>query len=161
MGHQRQSGMIYIVLLLAVALIGGASAVSLHVAHTTQARSNEEALIAIGLEFRRALQRYAEATPMGFPTSPESLQELLRDPRSPGMRRHLRRIYPDPMTGKPSWGLLRGPDQRIVGIHSLSDTTTYKRENFPVELESLRGLERHREWVFSVSSPPEAAPKPK
>lgn len=156
---EKQGGMIYIVLLLAVAMMGGASAVSLQVAQTTQARSNEAALLAIGLEFRRALQSYAEATPMGFPTNPESLEELLRDPRHPGVLRHLRRIYPDPFTGKTTWGLIRGPDRRIVAIHSLSTGTTYKRENFPPELESLQGQAHHSEWLFSIATMTQAHPK--
>lgn len=143
------TGMIYLGLLLAIAAIGGVSAVGLRLAHTIQTRNAETELLAIGLEFSRALESYAEATPMGFPVFPETLEELLRDPRKPGMQRHLRRIYPDPLTGKTEWGLLRGPDRRIMAIHSLSKTKTYKRENFPPGLESLSGAEQHDEWLFS------------
>lgn len=152
----RQTGMIYIALLLGIALIGGLSAVSMKVAQTLQQRSAEAELLAIGLEFRNALQSYAEATPNGLPNTPASLTELLRDPRSPGVVRHLRRLYHDPFTGKTEWGIVRGPDQRIFGIHSLSNTPTFKRENFPVELASLSGSLRHADWIFAIVTLPSA-----
>ena len=148
-----QGGMIYLVLLLGVALIGGLSAVSLKVAQTIQLRGAEAELLAIGLEFRGALQSYADATPNGLPNTPESLSDLLRDARSPGVQRHLRRIYHDPLTGKPEWGIVRGPDRRIAGIHSLSQGEALKRENFPAELAYLSGTKEHKDWVFSITSP--------
>ncbi len=147
--------MIYVALLLAVALIGGLSAVGLSVAKTIQQRNAEAELLAIGLEFRNALQSYADATPNGLPNTPASLAELLRDPRSPGVKRHLRRLYHDPFTGKAEWGIVRGPDQRIFGIHSLSNTPTFKRENFPVELAALSGSLRHADWVFAMAAMPD------
>jgi type II secretory pathway pseudopilin PulG len=149
-----QRGMIYLALLLAVALIGGVSAVGLKVAQTIQTRQAEAELLAIGLEFRYALQSYAEATPNGVPPAPESLAELLRDPRYPGVRRHLRRIYHDPLTGKADWGIIRGPDRRIAGIHSLSKGAAIKRDGFPGELAALVGKDSHDQWVFSISDVP-------
>ena len=145
--------MIYLALLLGVALIGGLSAVSLKVAQTIQLRGAEAELLAIGVEFRSALQSYADATPNGLPNTPNSLSELLRDARSPGIQRHLRRIYHDPLTGKPEWGIVRGPDRRIVGIHSLSQGKALKRENFSAELAYLSGTREHKDWVFSITSP--------
>ena len=147
-----QGGMIFVALLLGVALIGGLSAVSLKVAQNIQLRGAEAELLAIGVEFRNALQSYADATPNGLPNTPANLAELLRDARSPGIQRHLRRIYHDPLTGKPEWGIVRGPDQRIVGIHSLSQGETLKRENFPAELAYLSGAKGHKDWIFSVST---------
>jgi type II secretory pathway pseudopilin PulG len=145
--------MIYLALLLGIALIGGLSAVSLKVAQTIQLRGAEAELLAIGLEFRSALQSYADATPNGLPNTPESLSDLLRDARSPGVQRHLRRIYHDPLTGKPEWGIVRGPDRRIAGIHSLSQGEALKRENFPAELAYLSGTREHKDWVFSITLP--------
>jgi type II secretory pathway pseudopilin PulG len=148
-----QGGMIYVALLLGVALIGSLSAVSLKVAQTIQLRGAEAELVAIGLEFRNALQSYADATPNGLPNTPENLAELLRDARFPRVQRHLRRIYHDPLTGKPEWGIVRGPDQRIVGIHSLSHGETLKRNNFPAELAYLSGAKAYKDWIFSITPP--------
>ena len=153
-----QGGMIYLALLLGVALIGGLSAVGLKVAQTIQLRSAEAELVAIGLEFRNALQSYADATPNGLPNTPENLADLLRDARSPGIQRHLRRIYHDPLTGKPEWGIVRGPDRRIAGIHSLSQGEALKRENFPAELAYLSGAKGYQDWIFTITSPLMPAP---
>ena len=150
----KQQGMIYLALLLAIALIGGLSAIGLKVAQTVQLRNAEAELLGIGIEFRNALQSYAEATPNGLPTTPDSLAELLRDPRSPGIKRHLRRLYVDPLTGKSEWGIIRGPDRRIAGIHSLSGSRTIKREHFPPELAALSGCEYHADWIFSLAMQP-------
>lgn len=149
----RQSGMIYIALLLAVALIGGVSAAGLRVAQTVQARQTEAELIEVGLAYRNALQSYAEATPNGMPGTPESLADLLRDPRYPTLRRHLRRLYADPLTGKADWIIERGPDRRIVGIRSTSNRETLKRDGFPPALAALAGKSRYDEWVFSMAMP--------
>ncbi len=155
-GRQYQQGMIYIVLLLGIALIGGATAVALEVAQTSRIRAAEQELLFIGSEFHLALQSYAEATPLGFPSAPETLEELLRDARQPGMRRHLRKIYVDPLTGKPDWELVRGVEKRIVAVHSRSHSETFKRENFPAALSHLANKEFHDQWLFGT--PQSAAP---
>ena len=140
--------MIYVALLLALALIGGGSAIALQFAETARIRAAEAELLGIGAEYRRALQRYAEATPIGFPTAPEKIEELLRDPRQPGKQRHLRRIYVDPLTGKAEWGLVRDMDRRIVGIHSLSHTPVMKHDGFPGDLTALGNKDFHDQWIF-------------
>ena len=152
--------MIYLALLLAVAALGGLSAVGLRVAQTVQTRHAEAELLAIGLAFRNALQSYAEATPNGMPTAPETLGELLHDRRFPGVKRHLRQIYHDPFTGKAEWGIVRGVDRRIVGVHSLDRGETMKRESFPPELAVLVGKERHDEWVFAPQTLPGTTERP-
>jgi type II secretory pathway pseudopilin PulG len=139
-----------VILLLAVALIGGVSAVSLKVAKTIQQRSAEAEFVVIGLAFHYALKSYADATPNGLPNTPENLTEFLKDPRYPGVKRHLRRLYHDPLTGKAEWGILRGPDQRIYGIHSLSRSDVFKQDKFPAELVYLNGKAKHTDWVFSA-----------
>lgn len=148
-----QRGMIYLALLLAIALMGGLSVLGLRVAQTIQTRQAEAELLAIGMEFGNALQSYAAATPDGSSPAPLTLADLLRDSRSAGITRHLRRIYYDPLTGQAEWGILRGPDQRIVGLYSMSETPTIKREGFPAALGALQGKKKHSEWVFTTALP--------
>lgn len=148
-----QRGLIYVALLLALAAVGGLSAIGLKVAQSIQARQAEAELLAIGLEFRNALQSYAEATPNGLPPSPETLDELLRDRRYPGIKRHLRRLYHDPMTGKAEWGVVRGVDRRIVGIHSLSAGKVFKRSGFMPGMETLTEKEVYSDWIFGIVLP--------
>ena len=145
----RQRGFTYIGLLIVVAIVAAGATASLGAGAALQQREVEAELFAIGLEFRNALQGYADATPVGQPTAPKELDELLRDPRAPGVRRHLRRLYPDPLTGKAEWGIVREADGRIAGIHSLSQTATIRQAGFPPGLEHFAKATRHDEWVFA------------
>lgn len=151
---RRQSGFTYVGLLIAVALIALAAVTVLESGAQWQLRGQEAELLAIGQEFRAALKSYAEATPLGQPDAPQELTELLRDPRQPGIKRHLRRIYPDPLTGQRAWGLVRRPDGRIVGIHSLSRSPTLRRSGFPAGLEAFAAAQRHDEWIFALQALP-------
>jgi type II secretory pathway pseudopilin PulG len=147
---RRQAGFTYVGLLIAVAVIAVGATAALGAGTSLQLRDTEAELLAIGQEFRRALKAYAEATPVGQPDAPKELAELLRDARQPGVQRYLRRIYPDPLTGKAEWGIERFPDGRIKGIHSLSTTQTIRRAGFPAGLEWFEKAERHNEWVFAL-----------
>ncbi len=147
----RPAGFTYIGLLIAVAVIAVGATAALGAGTGLQLRDTEAELLAIGKEFRRALKDYAEATPFGQPDAPKELAELLRDSRQPGVRRYLRRIYPDPLTGKAEWGIDRFPDGRIQGIHSLSKTQTIRRADFPAGLEGFEKAEHHNEWVFALT----------
>jgi type II secretory pathway pseudopilin PulG len=157
---KQQTGFTYVGLLIAVAIIAAGSAAALGAGASLQLRDNEAELLAIGREFRRALQSYAEATPVGQPDAPKELAELLRDPRYLGVRRHLRRIPPDPLTGKPDWGIVRSPDGRIVGMHSLSTTPVYRQTGFTTGLEAFEKATRHDEWIFAYAPVPPPKPTP-
>ncbi|MEI6791521.1 MAG: hypothetical protein WCK42_10105, partial [Myxococcaceae bacterium] len=91
-------------------------------------RSAEDALLTIGSEYANALKSYSQNSPAGADDEPLSLQELLRDTRNPAaVKRHLRQIYPDPITGSPNWGLVTDPDtKRIQGVFSQSETKPLK-----------------------------------
>jgi len=144
----------YVGLLIVVALTAAGTAAVLGAGVQQQRRDGEATLLAIGAEFRRALVSYAAATPLGQPDAPRELAELLRDPRYPGVRRHLRRIYVDPLTGRPEWGLLRTPAGRIAGIHSLSRAAPLRQQGFPVGMEAFAAASRYDEWVFAPAAPP-------
>lgn len=93
---------------------------------------------------------------------PATLDELLQDPRTPGITRHLRQVFVDPMTGKAEWGLVR-VGGRIVGIHSLSERLPIKQAGFEDQDMAFAGKERYRDWVFTypanlmASLPPDGA----
>jgi hypothetical protein len=80
------------------------------------------------------------------------LEDLLQDPRSPGIRRYLRKIYPDPMTGSAEWGLINGPNGEIYGVHSLSEQEPLKKSNFGVADRQFEGMKKYSEWVFMGAS---------
>ncbi|MBY0572796.1 MAG: type II secretion system protein [Undibacterium sp.] len=152
MHHPKPSeGLAYLSLLIVVALLAITAAATLQLGVAIQKREAEEELLWIGQQFRDALVSYANATPPGANRHPASLQDLLKDSRSVIVRRHLRKIFVDPMTRQADWGLVFGVGQSgIVGVHSLSDEVPIKRANFPEALHNLENQEKYRSWTFSV-----------
>lgn len=143
--------MSYLWVLVAVALLAIGSALSGTMYATDLKRERENELLRIGREFRAALTAYYEAVP-GAKKYPPTLDELLRDPRFPSVKRHLRRVYVDPMTGKAEWGVVRVGDQ-IVGIHSLSDAAPLKVGNFEPDEADFTGKAKYSDWKFLALPP--------
>ena len=103
----------------------------------------------MGHQLRGAIARYYETQVSGGKSEyPVSLDDLLLDNRFPGIRRHLRKVFIDPMTSKPEWGLMR-VGGRIVGVYSLSETMPIKQDRFEAEDMAFRGKAKYSEWVFT------------
>lgn len=142
----RQSGYTYLLVLFIVAGLGLLVAQTGLVWHQAAQRDREAELLVIGVEFSRALSSYAKA---GADHSlPESLQQLVEDRRGPVLVRHLRRIYRDPFTGQPVWGLEKAGG-RISGVYSLAQGVPIREHDLPKELGGLTGeVKSYAEWVF-------------
>ncbi|HSD54084.1 MAG TPA: type II secretion system protein [Burkholderiales bacterium] len=145
-----QRAFTYVGLLLAVALAGVALAAAGTLWSTTAKRDKEAELLFVGDQFRRAIGSYYEGTP-GAKRYPLKLEDLLEDKRLVATRRHLRRIYVDPMTGQPDWELVRLPDGAIVGVHSRADGKPMKVANFAPSDESFANATSYRDWVFAYA----------
>jgi len=141
------TGFTYVGLLLLVAAMGVSMAVVGQVWQTKQKREREDELLFIGNQFRRAIEYYYVSTPGGGARFPRSLEDLLRDPRYPGVRRYLRRIYRDPMTGRNEWGLVKAGEV-IVGVHSLSEEAPLKKRGFRFADRSFEDRDRYADWIF-------------
>lgn len=156
---KSSAGFTYLGLLILVAIIGIATSATLKLGSIMQRRSAEERLLAIGSEFRNALESYANASAPGRPRSPASLQELLIDSRSASLRRHLRRIYIDPISGDDHWGVVSAiPGPGISGIYSLAKGNPIKRANFDPRFEEFSGQPSYQNWIFSLPSSPISLP---
>lgn len=157
MRHLRPSakaslGFAYLSLLIFLAMLGFVAAMALQVGSLVHRRAAEEALLGIGFEYAKALRSYADQTPAGMEDQPMNLQELLLDKRLPGRIRHLRQLYPDPITGSQEWGLDLDPDtKRIAGVYSLSDKTPIKVDNFPSGFNAFKGKTKLNEWLFTAN----------
>jgi type II secretory pathway pseudopilin PulG len=145
---QPERGFTYIGVLVLVALMGIALAAAGQAWHTLQKREKERELLFIGQQFRLALNRYAKHTPGQVRRAPLRLEELLQDPRSPGVRRYLRKIYVDPTTGDSEWGLITGPGGEIYGVHSLSKDEPLKKSGFALADRNFEGAAKYSDWVF-------------
>lgn len=142
----RQSGYTYLLVLFIVAGLGLLVAQTGLVWHQAAQREREAELLVIGVEFSRALSSYVKA---GADHSlPENLEQLVEDRRGPALVRHLRRIYRDPFTGKPAWGLEKSGG-RISGVYSLAQGEPIRQHELPKELGGLTGeVKSYAEWVF-------------
>ena len=117
-------------------------------------RSAEEELLAIGAEYERALMSYRLATPAGkVSREPKTLEELLKDQRFPTVKRHLRQIYYDPLTGSKSWGVVQGPNGVIAGIYSLAEGVPIKKiPSDRIAPDSEINMS-YKDWVFMAEQP--------
>jgi type II secretory pathway pseudopilin PulG len=171
MGAER--GYTYIWILFSVALAGIVLATAGQVWQTEAWREKEVELMFVGEQFRQAIESYYESSP-GMPKRyPDTLERLLADDRFPTVRRHLRKIFFDPMTGKSGWGLVRKPGLGIVGVHSLSSQKPFKRANFPERYGSFADALSYQDWEFvylpgetggapaQLGSPPNAQSDPR
>lgn len=133
--------------MLFIAISGIALAAAGLVWHTEVKREKERQLLFVGEEFRQAIVSYYDNSPQGARQFPLKLEDLLRDQRFPVIKRHLRRIYQDPMTGTRDWGLMR-EGGRIVGIYSQSQAVPLKTAGFSEEQEAFAKAESYRDWQF-------------
>jgi hypothetical protein len=148
-----EAGFAYLWTLMLVALLGVGLTVGAQIYATAAQRDKERELLAIGRQFRAALASYHDTQPGagGQRAYPATLDDLLRDGRVPGMRRHLRKVFVDPMTGRPEWGLVRA-DGRIVGVHSLSDARPIKQDGFDADDAAFKGKHKYSEWMFAAEA---------
>ena len=98
----KQRGFTYLGLIILVAIIGLVGAAGLKASSLLRRAAAEEELLETGAAFSDALASYAAVTPPGQPPQPPTLQELLRDPRSPTVRRHLRKSSWTRLPARPS-----------------------------------------------------------
>jgi type II secretory pathway pseudopilin PulG len=143
-------------MLVAVAVIGVGLAAAGEVWSFARHREKERELLFVGDQYRRAIRLYYERTPGGGRQYPTKLEDLLRDARYPGVERYLRKLYPDPMTGKSEWGLVKAPDGAIMGVYSLSMAAPAKQSGFRYRDTTFEGATTYQEWRF-IYEPPQVA----
>lgn len=144
-------GVVLLALLIALVLAGIALMAAVDVWALSRQRAREQELLFVGDQYRRAIQRYYFGAPPGTPrVLPTSLAALLEDDRYPMPVRHLRRLYPDPITGGGEWGVLRVGDG-IAGVFSLSEREPARKAHFAPGYEQFEQAQAYRDWVFGVT----------
>lgn len=154
-----QHGFTYLGLMIIVAVMGVFLALAGEAWQVAVKREKEKELLFIGHQFRQALIAYYERSPPQRLRYPMSLDELLKDPRVAGTQRYLRKIYADPMTGSANWGLIKGLNGEIFGIHSLSEEEPVKKNNFAQVDKVFEGKTKYADWVF-VHTPGQYSSQP-
>jgi type II secretory pathway pseudopilin PulG len=145
---QRRGGYTLINLLVLLAILGVVTAATTSIGVLAQRRWAEEELLMTGADIAVAIRRFHQAAPPGQRRYPQSLDELLRDPRIPGVRRYLRDIPIDPTTGKADWQLVLAPEGGVMGVHSASAAKPLKVAQFEPQWVHFADAKRHADWLF-------------
>jgi type II secretory pathway pseudopilin PulG len=151
---RREGGFTYLGLIILVTVIGLVGAATLKIDSLLRRASAEQELLEAGAAFSEALRTYAEATPKGQPAQPPSLKELLKDPRFPGVRRHLRKIFVDPLTGKAEWGIVwanPGDRRGVLAVYSLSKAKPLKQGHFDARFPGFENRQHFSDWKFAAT----------
>ncbi|RQR26211.1 type II secretion system protein [Burkholderia sp. Bp9143] len=149
----RQRGLVLLALLIALMLMSIALAGALDVWSLQRRREQERQLLFVGDQYRRAIVGYYRLAR----AYPQTVDDLLDDTRFAKPMPHLRRAYPDPVSGKNDWSFLWRAD-RFYGIYSSSDGATIKRAGFPDRYKDFEGVETYRQWKFIYLAPGLAVP---
>jgi len=148
-----QCGFTYLGALFLLAIMSAVLASTGSVWHTMQMREKERDLLFVGDQFRRAIKIYYEKTPGAVKQYPKTLEDMLKDSRYVTTERYLRKIYRDPITVKPEWGLIEAPGGGIMGVYSLSEAAPIKTGNFKEADLAFGGRGQYSEWKFTYVPP--------
>jgi type II secretory pathway pseudopilin PulG len=145
-----EGGFTYIGILVAVSVMGLLLVQVGRVWATTERREREMELLFVGDQIRAAIGAYFT----NGRRYPVSLEDLLEDRRLPVMRRYLRRLYADPITGRADWRLIVSPtDGGIMGVASNSQLTPIKNAGFDVRDAAFEGSDCYCSWQFIYRPP--------
>ena len=156
-GGRSQRGFTYLGLLFFLAIVGLALASVGVVWHTANVREKERELLFVGAQFRSAILQYHASSP-GAQRYPKQLEELLQDNRYPNVRRYLRRVYRDPLTGGTEWGLVKAPDGSILGVYSPAPGQPLKSAGFSSAEAGFEGAQSYADWKFVANVPGKPQP---
>lgn len=139
-------GVTYLWVLLALVLLTLGIGKSLDVYSAKVQRQKEKELILVGELYKKAIKDYYLSTPGGIHKFPEKLEDLTRDRRHIVIRRYIRKIYLDPMTGKPL-ALIVAPEGGIMGVKSTS-TKHPLRHYQASKFSSVTDIKTYQDWHF-------------
>jgi type II secretory pathway pseudopilin PulG len=155
MVRRRSQGFTYLTVLFMIAILMGGLALVGEVWETSTKREKETELLFIGHQYRRAIGLYYDSgTPKRYPAT---LEDLIKDSRKGSTQRYLRKLYPDPITGK-DWALVQAPGGGILGVHSVSEEAPLKIAGFKLRDAGFEGKQKYSDWQFVYTPPAQAAP---
>ncbi len=161
--QHSEKGFIFLWALFAAALAGIMLAGTGQVWQITSQREKEKELLFVGDQFRQAVMSYYNDDSAAAKQYPESLEQLLEDKRGVATKRHLRKIFIDPMTNTADWGLVEEPEPEqedssvsistgknkgIIGVYSLSKGMPMKVENFKDHNAAFSEALTYQDWKF-------------
>jgi type II secretory pathway pseudopilin PulG len=149
---RRSAGFTYIGLLVTIVILGVMLAAMGQVWSTEAQREREAELLYRGDTIRKAIGAYLLG-PGSSGQYPRELQDMIQDQRAPQIKRELRRVYEDPMTGMADWTLIRGPDGGIMGVASSSNGKPLKVREFSLADQTFKDATCYCDWQFLYLPP--------
>lgn len=144
---QLQSGFSYIGILMLMVLMSISMAGVGLVWHIQLQREKERQLLYIGTTIRKAIGSYYANSPSGSGKYPPSLEALLLDERKILPKRHIRKIYKDPIGQQQEWVLIM-QNKGVIGIHSQSTLKPLRISGFPEVYEGFSKAKSYQDWKF-------------
>jgi len=140
-------GFTYTAVLVLIVITGIAATSVQRSWSTIMKREKEKELLFRGDQIRKAIASYYNSQE-NKKVYPASLKDLLKDPRYMGLKRHLRKIYMDTMTGTNVWGLVYGEGGRIKGVFTTHSGEPLKKSNFDSAYGNFHGKMHYSDWKF-------------
>ncbi|ALA59751.1 prepilin-type N-terminal cleavage/methylation domain-containing protein [Nitrospira moscoviensis] len=151
MTRSNERGFSYIMVMIAVVVMGVAMSAAARQWKTMVQRELEADLLAKGIEIQNALALYSTAMKAGrvMPGEvyPATLADLTRQPKP-----FLRKVYSDPISHG-EWDLIRAPTGGIMGVRSKSKGKPIKEKNFPLAVRHFEGRPTYADWMFQHPNP--------
>ena len=149
--RQEDRGFSYLMLMIAVVVMGIVMSVAARQWKVMVQRELEADLLAKGVEIQNALALYSASMKAGrvMPGEvyPQTLADLTRLPKP-----FLRKVYTDPV-GHGEWEVVRAPTGGIMGVRSKSRSKPIRQQNFPLVVRHFQGKSTYYDWVFQHPSP--------
>lgn len=149
-------GYAYLGMLLVLTAVMHLSALSVQKGVALHQSEKEQQLLLVGYEYEKAIIEYTKTANSNTSATttttqgPLQLQDLLKDPRYPGIKRYLRKLYSDPMAGTPEWGLVKAANGNIIGVYSTDIRQPTKRSGFDSIHNSFDNAKSYSQWVFGL-----------
>jgi type II secretory pathway pseudopilin PulG len=143
----KQTGFTYIGIIVTVAILGVGLAITGPIWKKVVYIEKEKQLLYVGDAFSKAIESYYEKSPNSAKFLPKSINDLVSDKRFPKPKRHLRKIFIDPMTASKDWGIIY-QGQYVVGVYSKSNKIPIKKANFESQYQFFGFARTYQDWKF-------------
>ena len=148
----KDAGFTYISVLILVVIAGIGLTGTSRYWSTAVKREKEAELLFRGDQIKKAVESYYKSTPGGQQKYPRTLKDLLKDNRHQIIKRHLRKIYKDPMTKDGEWKKILDSGGCIKGVCSKSMAKPLKAGGFTKEYKNFEDSEKYSDWKFVYPS---------
>jgi type II secretory pathway pseudopilin PulG len=152
--QRTQHGFAWLLVLTMLAVTSAAGATVAQRWSDQSSREKERQLLRIGDAYARALADYRASSPGSDKRYPPSLEQLVLDTRFVGIRRHLRTLYADPLTGQADWIVVRDLRGDIIGLHSRSALKPWASTPQSLDNTDLPAAARYADWIFTPRQAP-------